>query len=878
MTEPAGVVAYLFTDIEGSSRLWEREPDRMRAALAHHDAIVRAAILAHRGKVVKTLGDGFHAVFADPLDGVAAAVALLRGLADPAATADIEFRVRCGIHVGSDERRDDDFYGRAINRAARIMSVAHGGQILVSEAAAAIVRDRLPAGAALADLGVVRLRDLERPERAFQVNAPGLRAAFPALRTLEATPNNLPQQMTSFVGRDRELAEVRRLLADARLLTLFGPGGIGKTRLSLQAAAEAMDEFPDGAWFVELASLADPALVPLAVATVLGVKEEAGRPVNEALVRFVADRKLLLVLDNCEHLVAACADLAKQLLQAGPRLRILASSREHLRVAGETTYTLPALAYPDAGRALGHADLATYESARLFVERATAHQPAFAVTDDTAAAVAEICRRLDGIPLALELAAARVRMMSVDKIAARLSDRFRLLKSGDATVLPRQQTLQALIDWSHDLLAPNERALLRRIAVFAGGFTLEAAEHVGADGDLAAADVLDLLTQLVEKSLVATEADGGRYRLLETVREYAQERLAAAGEGAAARGRHFAHCLAFVEAVSPELRGPRQAAALDRVDAERENLLAAHAFAGQMDDGAEPGLRLVSAANPYLLNRGLLALAHRLGVEALARPGAQVRNLARCRGLFDAGQSCCWMGRYEEAQRLLEESLAIARELADPRQVEMALQPLGMALHGQGRLDEARRHFEEAVVLARELGDRRELAAALVALAQLHRGGGELDAAQPLYEQAVLLLRETGDREGVAIGLLNLAMTSIGRGERAPARAMLAEAAGIAADIGSRPAGLSALEVTAGLAAAAGDAATAAQLYGAAEALNAAMGIQRDPTDEAFLAPLIAGARAALGASAHAAADAAGRAWPYAAALGAARGWLAGAA
>ncbi len=314
-------VTFLFTDIEGSTRLWEKTPDEMRAALARHDALGAAAVTGHRGRVVKTTGDGIHAVFDDPLDAIAATIALQQALADPAATAGVGLRVRCGVHLGVDERRDDDFYGRSVNRAARIMSAAHGGQILVSEAVAVLVRDRLPADVVLRDLGSVRLRDLASPEQIFQVVHPALRESFPALRSLEATPNNLPQQVTSFIGRERELAEVATLLAKHRLLTLQGSGGIGKTRLSLQVAADHLDEFPDGVWLVELAALNDARLVPQAVASVLGVKEEAGHPVVEALVKFVADRRLLVILDNCEHLVQACAELAGRLLQAGPHVR-----------------------------------------------------------------------------------------------------------------------------------------------------------------------------------------------------------------------------------------------------------------------------------------------------------------------------------------------------------------------------------------------------------------------------------------------------------------------------------------------------------------------------------------------------------------------------
>ena len=638
MQAPSALSTLFFTDIEGSTELWEQHPERMRHALARHDAISRAAVEAHRGIVVKMTGDGIHAAFDDPLDAIAASLELQLALAHPEATHGIALPVRCGLHIGVVERRDNDFYGTAVNRAARIMAAAHGGQVLVSQAVAVLVGERLAQGVSLRELGAVQLRDLAGAERVYQLLHPELRADFPALRALQATPNNLPLQVTSFIGRKRELAEVRNLLSRSRLLTLLGVGGIGKTRLSLQVAADVMDEFANGVWLVELAALGDPRVVPLTVASVLGVKEEAGRPVVEALLRFVKDRKLLLVLDNCEHLLSACAELAAQVLLAGPQVKILTSSREPLRVAGETGYGVPALAVPEPDQAIAVATLERYEAASLFIERAHSAQPALQITDQNATAVADICRRLDGIPLAIELAAASVRALSVEGIAARLKDRFRLLTRGDTTALPRQQTLRALIDWSFDLLTEHERALLRRLAVFAGGWTLEAAEAVAADGDVSKADVLGLLANLVEKSLVTLDIGSERYRLLETVREYAQERLDDSGEGDSARTRHLAFFLAYAEQARAKIVGPDQGAWLARLDLEAENLLAAHAWCDRVEGGGELGMRLVFAAKLYLFYRGRLALLHRATLEALARPGAEGRTLARCRALHTAGQ------------------------------------------------------------------------------------------------------------------------------------------------------------------------------------------------------------------------------------------------
>ena len=684
---------------------------------------------------------------------------------------------------------------------------------------------------------------------------------------------NLPASLNSFIGREREIREVKGLLAAKPLVTLTGFGGTGKTRLSLQVAAGVRGDFPDGAWFVEFAPLADPELVPQAVASVLGVKEEAGRPVLEALVKHATDRQLLLVLDNCEHLLNACARLSRTMLESNPRMKVLATSREPLRVTGETTYPVPPLPVPDLLPASAVEAIAQNDAVRLFVDRAVAAQPAFQVISRNAMAVAEICRRLDGIPLAIELAAARVRALPVDTIASRLDDRFRLLAGGDQTALPRQQTLRALIDWSHDLLEERERTLMRRLAVFAGSWTAEAAEAVTVGAGIDESDVLDLMTSLVEKSLVAREAEDARYRLLETVRQYAQDRLDESGEATATRARHLAFFLALAEKASPEIVGPDQGTWLARLDLERENLLCAHAWCNRAVAGSEAGLRLVRSLKRYWVNRGLPGLAHRLAVEALKRPGAGERTLVRCGALFDAGQLDSWMGRYGEAQAYLMESLAIAREIGDRGRVEMALQSLGLAALGQGNVQAARGHFEEALGLARELGNKRELAAALNALAQLHRVEGKPDTAEPLYEQAVALARELGDRESIAIGLLNLAMVSIGRGRPDRASGMLREVIDIVAETGSKPAGQSALDVCAGLAASRGEWEHASRFYGMAQAQMGRTGLQRDPVDEAFLAPLVATARLALGEAAFETARARGGEYGDEESLAEARAW-----
>ncbi len=481
-TLPTGTVTFLFTDIEGSSARWEKHEAAMSPALARHDALLRESFAAHGGHAFKTVGDAFCAVFATAPDAVAAALLAQQKLvAEPWDAALGGVRVRMAVHTGAAEMREADYFGPPLNRVARLLSIGHGGQALLSQPTFELVRDHLPAGADLRDLDLHRLKDLQRPEHVYQLLHPALPADFPKLKSLDPLTNNLPIQATSFVGREKEIKEVKALLAKTRLLTLTGSGGAGKTRLSLQVAADLVEGEGDGVWLAEFAPLSDPGLVPQTVAQALGVREEPGRPITQTLVDFLKPKSLLLVLDNCEHVLDAAAQLCDAILRACPNVRIIASSREGLNIAGETTYRIPSLTVPDLRQTATPESLSQYEAVRLFIERAQAAQPAFSVTNANAPAVAQICHRLDGIPYAIELAAAKVRALSAEQISARLDDRFRLLTGGSRTALPRQQTLRAMIDWSYDLLSPEEQTLLRRLSVFAGGWTLEAAEAVCAD-------------------------------------------------------------------------------------------------------------------------------------------------------------------------------------------------------------------------------------------------------------------------------------------------------------------------------------------------------------------------------------------------------------
>ena len=853
------LTAILAADVAGYARLMAADAGATVAALDETRSAFRREIEGNHGRVVDMAGDSVLAVFSSAGEALNTALAVQKTL--DAASARIaeerRMRVRIGVHLGEViEKADGTIYGHGVNVAARLQARAAAGGVCMSQTFYDMVRERLPTEAHFA--GSQRFRNIEEPIAIWHILPEG--TAAPAGQDVDATPNNLPLQLTSFIGRSSELAEAGRLLAQSRMLTLVGVGGIGKSRLSLELGTKMLEDFGDGVWLVELGNLSDPRLVPQAVASVLGVKEAAGRPVNEALTRYFKDRRSLLILDNCEHLLDACAELTKQVLRSGQHAKVLASSREPLRVAGETTYAVQELPKSDAER--------------LFVDRALAAKPNFRV-DASAAAVVSVCRRLDGIPLAIELAAARVRTLPVETIAARLDDRFRLLTTGDRTVLPRQQTLRAAIDWSYDLLTDEERAVFRRLSVFAGGWTLEAAEAVCASDDDGRARVLELVVQLADKSLLVVEPERERQRLLETVREYALERLAQWREVEETRNRHLDFYVAFCEKARPQLVGPEQGRWLASVDAERENILAAHEWCGWAPRGGELALKLVYLLRPYWLNRGLLGLGQRVNAEALAHPGAQARNLARCRALFVAGQFTFYAGRYRQAQQYLEDSLAIAREIGDKRRVAAALQPLGWAYFGQGDQATARRYLDEALAAAEALGEPREIAAATNSLAQLRRVEGNLDAAEPLYEKVLELARQVDDRESIAIGLLNLAMVAIGRQDNERARQMLVGVLAILDEIGSRYVGQSVLEVSAGLAVLHGEWQRAARFYGAAEALALQTGLHRDPADEAFLAPLIAKAHSALDTPAFAAAEGAGRELPYETIIAEARRWLA---
>jgi predicted ATPase/class 3 adenylate cyclase/DNA-binding CsgD family transcriptional regulator len=691
---PSGVVTFLLSDVEGSTRLWEGDEELMRAAIARHYELLGAAIELHGGvrPIEQGEGDSVVGAFARPSDAVAAALDAQRAFAAEPWPEGQPLRIRIALHTGEAQLRGDDYYvGRAVIRCARLRGIAHGGQSVVSAATRDLVADRLPDGALLRDLGSHRLKDLGTPERVWQLCHPDLANEFPPLRSLNAFANNLPTQLTSFVGRDAELAELGQALAEARLVTLTGAGGSGKTRLALHAAAAVADRHGDGVWWVELAPVSSPEAVPYAVVRTFGLVEEEDRSPTQTLCEQLAGFDVLVVLDNAEHVLEPCAQLTEALLGAAPGLRVLVTSREPLGVPGELTWRVPSL--DDAA------------AARLFVERAAEVRPGFRAEGPDAEAVTQICHRLDGLPLAIELAAARVRMMPPARIAAALDDRFRLLTGGGRTVLPRQQTLETSVAWSHDLLDDAEKALLRRLSVFAGGFTLEAAESVCADGIVDAYGVLEILSRLVDKSLVQADvAEGeGRYRLLETIRVYSQGKLVEAGEGDTTRDRHRDYFLALAERAEPELVLRDGPVWLDLLERERDNLFSAAEWC-DATAAHEPFLRFVTALTLFFELRSHLAVGGRWFARALSRdegPSAQ-----RARALWGAAHVAIYGGDFEALGRYAPEALAMAEEVGDEPALCRALNTNGLATSWLGGdLDRGREMLERSAALGRTLGD-----------------------------------------------------------------------------------------------------------------------------------------------------------------------------
>jgi predicted ATPase/class 3 adenylate cyclase len=833
---PSGTVTLLFTDIEGSTALAERLGDRWPVLLAEHYRILRETFSAHGGLELGAEGDALFVAFTGAGAAAAAAAAAQRALASHGWPEDAGIRVRMGLHTGEPTPTADGYVGLDMHRAARVAAAAHGAQVLLSQT----TRDLLPEsldGLTFRDLGEHRLKDLSGPQRLHQLCIEGLAADFPPPRTIEGRATNLPAQPTPLVGRSRELEAVRELLLGegTRMVTLTGPGGTGKTRLALQVAADLVDEFPDGVYGVMLAPIADPDVVPLELARVLGVEETPTLSIAEALKAVLANRRTLILFDNFEHVGPASA-LLGDLLGACPVLKALVTSREPLRIAAERQYPVPPLGLPESSSVKSALEAAEYEAVMLFVERARAVRPDFELTDETAPIVAEICERLDGLPLAIELAAAWSKVLPPAALLRRLERRLELPATRGADVPARQSTIRQAIAWSYDLLADEERRLHARLSVFVGGFTLEAAERVVAPAGEPAPDVLEGVGSLVDRSLLRETEDAAgepRFTMLATIREYALEHLLDTGDNEDLLRRHALEFARFAEEADEGLRTGDQLLWFDRLEAEHDNLRAAlDSSAASGDD--ETALRLGGALGWFWYTHG-----HALeGCGRLTDLLAQTEGVPdelRARPLYALGVLLDQRGEPERAAELVERSLAVFREQGERRRVASALNSLGSIKRGLGDFESARSLLEESIALRRELGDEAGAAGALSNLGVIAFEQGNLDEAEARFEETIALDRAHGNEWGSGVAADNLAGVALERGDHR-ARELIRDALAVAERVGDQELLAFGLEKAAVLAALDGDSGRAGRLAGAADALRESTGIERSGFDGEWLA------------------------------------------
>jgi predicted ATPase/class 3 adenylate cyclase len=782
---PSGTVTFLFTDIEGSTQLAQKYPDAMPALLARHHEILNQSIQLYDGYVFQIVGDSFAVAFHSASEALNAALNAQQNLYHES-WIPAPIKVRMGIHTGTAQLNDEKQYAGYATLAStqRIMSAGHGGQILISGATRELARDSLPLNSELIDLGEKRLKDLLRPEHLYQLNISGLPISFPPLKTLDSFPNNLPTQLTSFIGRENEITEVKQELESHRLVTLTGSGGTGKTRLSLQVAADLLEKFEHSVWFVELAPLTDPDLIPQTILSTIGISEQQGKTPIEILKEYLREKKVLIVLDNCEHLIEASANVVNTLLNTAPNLKIMASSREALGVKGEASYPVPSLSLPDIKHLPVIEQLYQYEAVRLFIDRTLLVAPHFDVHKNNAPFIAQICYRLDGIPLAIELAAARVKVLSVEQISKRLDDRFRLLTGGTRTALPRQQTLRALIDWSYDLLTENERLLLRRLSVFVGGWTLEAVEEVcvGQD-DILPYDILDLLTQLVNKSLVVvmehSHSGETRYRMLETIRQYAREKLLEAGGSEIVRDKHLAYFVKLTKQAEPELYRSNQLQWLNRLEDEIDNLRMAMEWGLETD--AESGLRIAAIPWRFWQARGR---ALEIG-EWLGRLLEHYDKVDPLRVQALAVDSFCILrqGNFPEALKVAKQSLQMARTLSDKQLEAFSLSFLGICTVLQGNLEDGIPLLEQSLAIYRALGDK--IGQANV-MEWLSVSNPDLIHGIAFAKESIGLFRELGNLLGIVTSLCSLARLTIWSGDFSSPAPWLEEALSISRQLGDQ--------------------------------------------------------------------------------------------
>jgi predicted ATPase/class 3 adenylate cyclase len=800
MQPPTGTIIFLFTDIERSTHLYQNYPESIKNLLARHNTLLTQTIQANDGYVFQIVGDAICAAFHTAERGLAAAIEAQHRLQAEPWVKGAVVRVRMGLHAGkADLNQEMDIAGAytgygTLARTQRITSAGHGGQILLSSVMKELLRECCPDGVTLRDLGSHRLSGLAFPEQIYQVVCTDLPFEFPPLKTLDRALTNLPVQLTSFIGREKEIAEIRYCLNQSRLLTLTGPGGCGKSRLTIQVASELLDGYPDGIWFSELASISDSDLAVYAVARTLGLREESGGRIQEALVEYLRDKTALLIFDNCEHLIEACARLAEVLLRSAPKIRILASSREALGIAGERTYPVPSLSL----QGLTHPTIETLgssESARLFNERAKGVLLGFQVTEENAPAIAQICRQLDGIPLAIELAAARVSVLQVEQIAARLTDAFHLLTGGSRTALPRQQTLLALIDWSYKLLTQFERTLLQRLSVFAAGWQLEAAEAICGCAPLEPFEVLDLLTGLVNKSLVIADCQPGgetRYRFLGTIRLFAHNKLLESGERSLLRDRHLGYLLELAQEGEPHLNGKGQLEWMQKLETELDNFRLAldWALGSEPEAGTEErrlnGLQLTAALAWFFSLHGNLRVGY-VRLEKALELSTGMSTALRAKLLAGAGWLASVLNYDDKAQTYSNDSIALSRRLDDRAAVAFPTATLATLAFRYDDFQRATALGEECLALYTEAGNRWGIRRIIGLLGYTAKAQGDYARAEACYQQSLAICREIEDQDGLGWTLYLFGNLALKKGELGRAMEFYEEALPICQQVKSGP-------------------------------------------------------------------------------------------
>ena len=783
---PTGTVTFLFTDIEGSTRLAQEYPDQWEPLRARHHAILQSVVEANTGYVFQIIGDAFCAAFHTASDALQAAIEGQHKL-QTEDWGDMPIKVRMGIHTGEAElQAKGDYHGYlAMSRVQRLMSSGHGGQVLISLVTESLLKGQLPGQTTLKDMGERRLKDLIQPEHIYQLVIPNLPSDFPPLKTLGIYRHNLPAQTTTFIGREQEIGEVKQELEKHRLVTLTGSGGTGKTRLSLQVAVDLLDRFQHGIWFIELAPLTDPDLIPQTILSAIGIQEQPGKTSLDVLKEYLHEKQSMILLDNCEHLVSASAQVTSALLSVAPKLKVLASSREALGVTGELSFPVPSLKLPDIKHLPVIEKLSEYEAVRLFIDRAALVSTHFDMNKENAPFVAQICYRLDGIPLAIELAAARVKVLSVEQIAERLDDRFRLLTGGARTALPRQQTLRATIDWSYNLLSEHERILLRRLAVFIGGWTLDAAEKVCGGNSLETDQILDLLSQLVNKSLVTVETAQveTRYRILETVRQYAREKLFDTEEASSMRAKHMDYFVKLAEQAEPELAHSNQVFWLNKVDDELDNFRLALEWALRINNG-EQALRIVGALGQFWWTHNNHLEEGRAWIRRATETGC--RNKAQAKALYWGSILARTQEDFLTARKLSNESLELCHLLEDQEGIAKALSVLGSLDYFENTFSTAQKIWGEALEIYRQLKDKQGIAGVLNNLGHIHHTQGNVKKAQEIFEECLTIYRELGNKLGLSYMLGNLGDAIFAQGNLARARELYEEAFMISRELGDK--------------------------------------------------------------------------------------------